>query len=60
MMCLIMRSGRSDEAKQAFCAKVVQSLARDTGIDPTNALITIVENHNIDWSFRDGRAQFVT
>ncbi|HEX2236840.1 MAG TPA: tautomerase family protein [Gammaproteobacteria bacterium] len=60
MMYLIMRSGRADEAKQAFYAKVVESLARDPGIDPANVLITIVENHNIDWSFRDGRAQFVT
>jgi phenylpyruvate tautomerase PptA (4-oxalocrotonate tautomerase family) len=60
MMYLIMRSGRPDEAKQAFYAKVVENLARDPDMDPANVLITIVENHNIDWSFRDGRAQFVT
>ncbi|MDQ3797391.1 MAG: tautomerase family protein, partial [Pseudomonadota bacterium] len=48
MMYLIMRSGRSDEAKQAFYAKVVENLARDPGMDPANVLITIVENHNID------------
>ncbi len=29
------------------------------GIDPANVLITIAENHDIDWSFRDGVAQFV-
>jgi len=60
MMYLIMRSGHSDEAKQAFYAKVVENLACDPGMDPANVLIAIVENHNIDWSFRDGRAQFVT
>lgn len=59
MMHLIMRRGRSDEAKQAFYARVVEYLARDPGIDPANVLITIVENTDVDWSFRDGIAQFV-
>jgi len=59
MMHLIMRAGRSNKSKQAFYAKVVENLAADPGIDPANVLITIVENHDIDWSFRNGIAQFV-
>ncbi len=59
MMHLIMRAGRSNKSKQAFYAKVVENLAADPGIDPANVLITIVENHDIDWSFRNGVAQFV-
>lgn len=59
MMHLTMRAGRSNKAKQAFYAKVVEKLAADPGIDPANVLVTIVENHDIDWSFRDGIAQFV-
>ena len=59
MMHLIMRSGRSPEAKKAFYRRCVENLARDPGIEPGNVLITIVENHDIDWSFRDGIAQFV-
>ncbi|MGE5231834.1 MAG: tautomerase family protein, partial [Deltaproteobacteria bacterium] len=59
MMYLIMRSGRAPEAKKAFYRKCVENLARNPGIDPANVLITIVENHDIDWSFRDGIAQFV-
>lgn len=59
MMFLIMRAGRPNKAKQAFYAKVVENLARDPGIKPENVLITIAENHDIDWSFRDGIAQFV-
>ena len=59
MMYLIMRAGRSNKSKQAFYAKVVENLARDPGIDPANVLITIAENHDIDWSFGDGVAQFV-
>jgi phenylpyruvate tautomerase PptA (4-oxalocrotonate tautomerase family) len=59
MMHLTMRSGRTDESKQAFYAKAVENLAKDPGIDPANVLITIAENHDIDWSFRDGVAQFI-
>ena len=59
MIQLIMRAGRSNKSKQAFYAKVVENLAQDPGIDPANVLITITENHDIDWSFRDGIAQFV-
>ncbi|MBM2830928.1 MAG: 4-oxalocrotonate tautomerase [Gammaproteobacteria bacterium] len=59
MMYLIMRSGRAPEAKKAFYKKVVENLSRNPGIDPANVLISIVENRDIDWSFRDGKAQFV-
>jgi phenylpyruvate tautomerase PptA (4-oxalocrotonate tautomerase family) len=59
MMFLIMRAGRTPEAKQAFYQRVVQNLARDPGIDPANVFITILENQDIDWSFRDGVSQFV-
>ena len=59
MMHLSMRAGRSNKSKQAFYAKVVENLAKDPGIKPANILITIVENHDVDWSFQDGIAQFV-
>lgn len=59
IMHLTMRAGRSNKAKQAFYAKVVENLAERPGIKPENVLISIVENHDIDWSFRDGIAQFV-
>lgn len=58
MMFLIMRAGRSPEKKRAFYRKCVENLARDPGIDPANVLITIAENHDIDWSFRNGIAEF--
>jgi phenylpyruvate tautomerase PptA (4-oxalocrotonate tautomerase family) len=59
MMHLTMRAGRSNKAKQAFYKKVTENLAEDPGIEPANVLITIVENHDIDWSFQDGVASFV-
>jgi phenylpyruvate tautomerase PptA (4-oxalocrotonate tautomerase family) len=59
MMYLVMRSGQTAAAKKAFYKQVVENLSRNPGIDPANVLIAIVENHDIDWSFRDGVAQFV-
>jgi hypothetical protein len=59
MLDLIMRSGEKPESKKAFYKKVVENLESSPGIDPANVLITITENHDIDWSFRDGVAQFV-
>jgi phenylpyruvate tautomerase PptA (4-oxalocrotonate tautomerase family) len=59
MMHLVMRAGRTNESKQAFYKKVVANLAANPGIPPENILITITENHDIDWSFRDGLAQFI-
>ncbi len=59
MMFLIMRAGRSNKAKQAFYKKCTENLKANPGIDPANVLITIAENHDIDWSFREGVAQFV-
>ena len=59
MMHLVMRSGRSNKAKQAFYAKVVEYLSNRVQIKPENVFITITENHDVDFSFKDGVAQFV-
>jgi hypothetical protein len=59
MVYLIMRAGQKPESKKAFYRNVVQNLSYSPGIEPANVLITIVENHDIDWSFHDGVAQFV-
>ena len=59
MMHLIMRAGRSNKSKEALYKKVTESLAKNPGIPAENVLITITENHDIDWSFRGGIAQFV-
>jgi phenylpyruvate tautomerase PptA (4-oxalocrotonate tautomerase family) len=59
MMHLVMRAGRSNKSKQAFYQKCTEYLAKAPGIKPANVLITITENHDIDWSFKDGVAQFV-
>lgn len=59
MMSLVMRSGKTDAQKKAFYRTVVERLEADPGIKRENVMIAIAENQNIDWSFRDGLAQFV-
>ena len=59
MMHLVMRSGRSNKSKQTFYKKVVENLSKSPGIKPENIFITITENQDIDFSFKDGIAQFV-
>ena len=59
MMHLVMRSGRTNKKKQAFYKKVVENLSKNPGIKSENVFITITENHDIDFAFKDGIAQFV-
>lgn len=59
MMHLVMRAGRPDKAKQAFYIKCVANLNKAVGIKPENIFITFTENRDVDFSFRDGVAQFV-
>ena len=59
MMHLVMRSGRSNKLKQAFYKKVVENLSKNPGIKSENIFITITENQDIDFSFKNGIAQFI-
>lgn len=56
---LVMRAGRSDSAKKAFYQRVVSDLAQNPGIPPENVVINFSENHDIDWSFANGKASFI-
>ncbi|MCX2523975.1 tautomerase family protein [Larsenimonas rhizosphaerae] len=57
---LTMRSGRTDAQKKAFYQDVVAALSEKIGVSSENVMIVITENQDIDWSFSDGIAQFVT
>jgi phenylpyruvate tautomerase PptA (4-oxalocrotonate tautomerase family) len=51
---------RTDAQKQRFFELLAEKLQRDCGLDPKNLIVSITENHNADWSFGKGRAQFLT
>ncbi len=51
---------RSQEAKQKFYAVLCEELKQDCEIDPSDVIVSIVTNSDADWSFGNGRAQFLT
>src|ERR1700722_11047068 len=51
---------RSREMKQAFYSSLVERLADQCGMSPSDVVVTFVTNTDEDWSFGLGRAQFLT
>ena len=50
---------RGKEAKQKFYKLLTEELQKSCGIDPSDVMVSIVENSDEDWSFGLGRAQFL-
>lgn len=51
---------RSREMKETFYRLVVEELETTCGIAPSDVMISLVTNTDEDWSFGQGRAQFLT
>ena len=51
---------RSQEAKQKFYAELCRELKSACGIEASDVMVSIVSNTDEDWSFGNGRAQFLT
>jgi phenylpyruvate tautomerase PptA (4-oxalocrotonate tautomerase family) len=51
---------RTQEAKQAFYEDLCRELKNNCGIEPSDVMVCIVTNSDADWSFGNGRAQFLT
>ena len=51
---------RKKKQKEAFYRLLCEELERECGVAPADVMVTIVENGDEDWSFGDGRAQFLT
>jgi phenylpyruvate tautomerase PptA (4-oxalocrotonate tautomerase family) len=56
---IVLRRGRSTEAKQALYRRISERLRETPGIRPEDVFITLVENGTEDWSFGNGQAQYV-
>jgi phenylpyruvate tautomerase PptA (4-oxalocrotonate tautomerase family) len=50
---------RGKEAKQKFYKLLTEELQKSCGIDPSDVMVSIIENSDEDWSFGLGRAQFL-
>ena len=51
---------REREAKETFYRLLCRELERACGISPSDVVVSIVTNSDEDWSFGNGRAQFLT
>ena len=50
---------RTDAQKQRLFELLAETLQRDCSLDPNDLIVSITENHDADWSFGKGRAQFL-
>jgi phenylpyruvate tautomerase PptA (4-oxalocrotonate tautomerase family) len=57
-VAITMRSGRTQEQKQALYRRIAELADEYAGTEPRNVLITLTENESIDWSFGNGVAQY--
>ncbi|ORW33088.1 tautomerase [Mycobacterium paraense] len=51
---------RTRAMKEKFYELLALSLSEKCGIDPADLIVSITENGDEDWSFGNGRAQFLT
>jgi phenylpyruvate tautomerase PptA (4-oxalocrotonate tautomerase family) len=51
---------RPRELKQKFYELLASRLATSCGVDPADLIVSVTENDDEDWSFGNGRAQFLT
>jgi hypothetical protein len=51
---------RTQEMKEKFYAELCRELKEGCAIDPNDVFVSIVTNSAADWSFGNGRAQFIT
>jgi phenylpyruvate tautomerase PptA (4-oxalocrotonate tautomerase family) len=51
---------RTEEQKKALYTKLCEELKQSCRIEPNDVVVSIVTNTDTDWSFGNGRAQFLT
>jgi hypothetical protein len=51
---------RDREAKETFYKLLCRELEATCGISPSDVVVSMVTNSDEDWSFGNGRAQFLT
>ena len=56
----IFHQGRSVEQKTAAYEQLALRLDKECGLSPEDLVVCMVENDRSDWSFGEGRAQFLT
>jgi phenylpyruvate tautomerase PptA (4-oxalocrotonate tautomerase family) len=60
LVVTVITRPRTQEAKQAFYAELCRELKESCGVEASDVMVSIVTNTDADWSFGNGRAQFLT
>ncbi len=60
VMVQVTTRPRSRLEKQNFYELLCQELARRCGMKASDVVVSITQNNDEDWSFGNGRAQFIT
>lgn len=56
----VLSRPRSDKAKLLFYKELCKALKSECGIEPSDVMISIAVTSDVDWSFANGEAQFIT
>lgn len=56
---ITLSTGRTQDQKQRFYARLSSLLQENPGVRPQNVIINLVEDTRADWSFGNGAAQYV-
>ena len=56
---ITLRNGRSTDTKRAFYSRLSQLLAQRADVRPENVTVVMMENNREDWSFGNGRANYL-
>jgi Tautomerase enzyme len=60
LVITVVSRPRTEEMKKTFYGELCRELKACCGIEPSDVMVSIVTNTDADWSFGNGRAQFLT
>lgn len=60
VLLTVISRPRSENQKVNFYRLLAESLQTNCGLSPDDLIVALVENSDSDWSFGQGRAQFLT
>lgn len=60
VLLTVVSRPRTKAQKQDFYALLARRLKEKCGLSPDDLMVSLVENHDEDWSFGCGRAEFIT
>jgi hypothetical protein len=60
LVVTVVSKPRSEELKQKFYAELCRELQESCGIAASDVMVSVITNSAADWSFGNGRAQFLT